>query len=284
MWEAIAYVSSGVTLTAFLAAVVAWSYKAKTEERERLIRAAKPEQRADLVRNALEFFHVDATRLNRDQQFALAIEQIHARAQRFKIAAAVICFLALVAAAIAAYAIATSKVGARTPPVLESREAASSPTQSNGVRADVGASTPVRPPAKPKPQPKPQPQPQPQAIPKALTWFKEDESGRLYSEYFAHESEDRQKNPRQESGVYHLTDKAGKIYRVDFRHVGEFCGWNYDPRGKTTGKDEYAGNTEIIEGGKGFIWKRLWGGRPCKEYYEAFYEVWREGPATQPRQ
>ncbi|MCK6376959.1 MAG: hypothetical protein L6Q69_23070 [Zoogloea sp.] len=109
MWEAIAFVSSGVTLTAFLAAVIAWVYKAKAEERERLIRTAKPEQRADLVRNALEFFHVDTTGLTREQQYNLAIEQIRARAQRFKVVAALVCFLSVVAAAVAIYAMEGDK-------------------------------------------------------------------------------------------------------------------------------------------------------------------------------
>lgn len=105
MWQAIAYISSGLTLVAFLAAVVAWILKGKTEERERLIRTAKADQRADLVRNALEFFHVDTPGLTREQQYNVAIEQIRARAQRFRITAVVICCLAAFGAVLAAYAI-----------------------------------------------------------------------------------------------------------------------------------------------------------------------------------
>lgn len=104
MWEAIAYVSSGFTLAAFLAAVVAWSFKAKVDERERLIRTAKPEERADLVRNTLEFFHVDATKLTKDLQYKVVLEQIHARSQRFRMVSVVICFLAAIAAVVAIYA------------------------------------------------------------------------------------------------------------------------------------------------------------------------------------
>ena len=40
MWEAIGYVTSGVTLAAFLAAVAAWIYRHKLVEQERLIKAA----------------------------------------------------------------------------------------------------------------------------------------------------------------------------------------------------------------------------------------------------
>lgn len=115
MWEAIAYVSSGVTLIAFIAATVAWVYKAKSEERERLIRTAKPEQRADLVRNALEFFHVESSGLTKEQQYKLALEQIHARARRFKVTAVVVCFLAVVAAVVTVYAITENRTVAPGP-------------------------------------------------------------------------------------------------------------------------------------------------------------------------
>ena len=104
-WAVIAYVSSGFTLAAFLAAIVAWVIKAKAEESGRLIRSALPQERADLVRNALEFFHVDTSRLTRDQQYKLALEQIQARAHRYRITAAAICFVALLAASVAAYAL-----------------------------------------------------------------------------------------------------------------------------------------------------------------------------------
>jgi hypothetical protein len=96
MWEAIAYVSSGITLVAFIAALIAWSVKWKSEEHERLIRTAKESDRAALVRNALEFLNVDTAGLTQEYQFKLAIEQINLRGQRFKISSAVICFMALV--------------------------------------------------------------------------------------------------------------------------------------------------------------------------------------------
>ncbi|MGH6847940.1 MAG: hypothetical protein ACREC0_11030 [Methylocella sp.] len=105
MWEAIAYVSSGITLVAFIGALIAWSVKWKSEEHERLIRTAKESDRAALVRNALEFLNVDTAGLTQEYQFKLAIEQINLRGQRFKISSAVICFMALVAASITTYAI-----------------------------------------------------------------------------------------------------------------------------------------------------------------------------------
>lgn len=106
VWQAIAYVSSGVSLAAFLATAIAWVLKTKSEERERLIRTASESDRAPLVSDALEFFHVDAAGLTKQQQFEVALEQIRARGQRFRLTAAVICFLALLAAGVAAFAIA----------------------------------------------------------------------------------------------------------------------------------------------------------------------------------
>jgi hypothetical protein len=105
MWNAISYVTSGLALVAFMAAVTAWSYRSKTQERERLIRSAKEGDRGELVRNALEFFNIDAVGLTKEQQFRLALEQIQARGRRFMISAGVVCFLAVVAVTIAAYAI-----------------------------------------------------------------------------------------------------------------------------------------------------------------------------------
>ena len=105
MWEAIAYVSSGLTLTAFLAAVAAWIYKHRSEEKERLLRTAPQSKRAKLVEQALESFHVDTSGLTKKQQYDLAVQQIQARAQRFRWTAIVIVVLVLIAATVAAYAI-----------------------------------------------------------------------------------------------------------------------------------------------------------------------------------
>jgi hypothetical protein len=106
MWSAISYITSGLALVAFLAAVTAWVYKSKTEERERLIRSANEGERGELVKHALEFFNINAANLTKEQQFRLALEQIQARGRRFMISAAVVCLLAVVAVGITAYAIA----------------------------------------------------------------------------------------------------------------------------------------------------------------------------------
>lgn len=105
MWEAIQYVTTGLTLVAFLATVIAWAYKSKSEERERLIKTASENERVDLVRSALEFFNIDTSGLTKEQKYELALAQIHARAQRFRTTAIVICVLAVILAVVSVYAI-----------------------------------------------------------------------------------------------------------------------------------------------------------------------------------
>src|ERR1022692_677762 len=79
-WDAIKYVGLGLTLAAFVVAAIAWLLKSKSEEKERLIDLAKDEERAGLVRDALEFFSVDTAGLTKAQEYQLALEQIRARA------------------------------------------------------------------------------------------------------------------------------------------------------------------------------------------------------------
>lgn len=127
MWEAIQYVTTGLTLVAFLVTVIAWAYKSKSEERERLIKTASEDKRADLVRSALEFFDVDTTGLTPEQKYELALAQIHARAQRFRTTSIVVCVLAVILAAVSAYAI--SQNGSKPPPPTAVEPKPSLPTK-----------------------------------------------------------------------------------------------------------------------------------------------------------
>lgn len=111
LWEKIQYVTTGLTLIAFLVSVIAWTYKSKSEERERLIKTAPDDKRGDLVQSALEFFNINTSGLTKADQYKLALVQIHARAQRFRITAIVVCILAVILATVSAYAI--SKTSAK---------------------------------------------------------------------------------------------------------------------------------------------------------------------------
>lgn len=119
MWESIQYVTTGLTLVAFGIAAAAWLYKSSFETKERLIQSASESQRADLVRQTLEFFDIKTDGLTKDQKFRLALEQIHARRERFRIAAIVICIIAVVLASISAFAI--HKSGTSAPESTPSR-------------------------------------------------------------------------------------------------------------------------------------------------------------------
>jgi hypothetical protein len=73
--------------------------------RERLIQTAPAGDRAQLVSEALEFFRIDTSGLTKQQQFDIALEQIRARAQRFRIITTAVFLIALLAALPAAFAI-----------------------------------------------------------------------------------------------------------------------------------------------------------------------------------
>jgi hypothetical protein len=83
VWNAIGFVSSGITLVAFLAAVAASIYWRSSSRTENLIRTAQAKDRGALVKNALEFFDIDTSGLSQEQQFQIAVREINARSQRF---------------------------------------------------------------------------------------------------------------------------------------------------------------------------------------------------------
>src|SRR5262245_27921056 len=105
MWRAITYVTSGLTLVAFIVAIAAVLVKRSLAQKERQIKLAPDNQRAELIERALEFFSVDTSNLNSNQQYRLAVEQIHARAVRFKTTALVVTILAVLTAGVTAFAI-----------------------------------------------------------------------------------------------------------------------------------------------------------------------------------
>ena len=82
-WHAIQYVSSVLTLIAFVTAAVLWGYRLRIKELSRRIEAAPEEARAALVSKTLEFFDVDTASLTKEQRYNLAILQIKARGDRY---------------------------------------------------------------------------------------------------------------------------------------------------------------------------------------------------------
>lgn len=103
-WNAITYVSSGLTLIAFVTACGVWIYRRHILGTERRIQLAPEAERAVLVEQTLEFFRVDTSRLSRQQQYEIALRQIDARAAKFRLTAILIFALAIITAMVALYA------------------------------------------------------------------------------------------------------------------------------------------------------------------------------------
>jgi hypothetical protein len=106
MWSAIQFVSGWASLVAFALAIVAAILKARWARIESLVRLAPKDDRPGLVEKLLEQrFDVDTSKLTRQQQFDLAIEQIQARQHRFVVATRAVIAIAVVMAAVAVAAI-----------------------------------------------------------------------------------------------------------------------------------------------------------------------------------
>src|SRR5687767_3833872 len=84
-WQAIMYVSSGLTLAAFLAATFAYIWSLSLRREKELIESAPPEHRGPLVQDALERFHINTDSLTGPAKVELALKQLESRNQRFAI-------------------------------------------------------------------------------------------------------------------------------------------------------------------------------------------------------
>jgi len=115
MWKAITYVTSGITLAAFLAAVVTLMYRRWLLQKERLIKSVPESERAALVQKTIEFFDIDTSGLSRAEKYNLALRQIEERARRFKTIATVVVIIALLGTAIAVFAMMRGTAQAISP-------------------------------------------------------------------------------------------------------------------------------------------------------------------------
>ena len=105
MWRAITYVTSGLTLVAFVVAASAWAFRTIILQKERQIKLAPENERSVLIRDALEFFSINTTGLTSKQQYNLAVKQVHARAMRFRTTAVVVTIVAGLTAGVATFAL-----------------------------------------------------------------------------------------------------------------------------------------------------------------------------------
>lgn len=105
VWKAITYVSSPLTLVAFLAAVVAWVYVTQLKRIENLISSAKEADRKVLLEGVLDVLRVDANKLPQAKRFELAVQLLHGRTLKLKLAFAAFLVVAVFLLGLSAFAI-----------------------------------------------------------------------------------------------------------------------------------------------------------------------------------
>ena len=101
MWQAIQYVGSGLSLSAFVAAVILLAYRARLNQRAAIIKSAPEHERVEAIATTAEFFRVNVSGLSRHQQEKIVLAQIQARSKRDLLLAGSILFVAALLAIIA---------------------------------------------------------------------------------------------------------------------------------------------------------------------------------------
>ena len=101
-WDAISYVTGGVTLVAFAVAAILGAYYYRTRSKERMLKLAAKDERAEVIRDMQEFFQVDAAGLSDSQKVKIILEQIKAKSNRYasnvRVAIIVVVIFGLLAA------------------------------------------------------------------------------------------------------------------------------------------------------------------------------------------
>ena len=111
MWEAIRYVSSGITLIAFIVAAVLWAHRYNLLGTERRIKLAPESERAALIDRTLESFRIDPQSLAQKDRYALAVKQLDLRAEQFRLIVFGVVTLSVIAALLAIFAPGGSQQG-----------------------------------------------------------------------------------------------------------------------------------------------------------------------------
>jgi hypothetical protein len=106
MWNAIALVTGGFTLVAFLAATGYWVYRRLLLSKETLVDSLPETERARILQDYLEAVRVDTTDLTKEQRFILAKELIAARSKTSRERALVLTVFGFITAGVSGFAIA----------------------------------------------------------------------------------------------------------------------------------------------------------------------------------
>ncbi len=105
IWNAIKFVTGGLTLVAFIAAAASLVYRRYLLHEENIVKSAPDSDRANIILAKYSGITVDVTKLTRDQKFQIATTQIGQKANQFKVGAMLVGFIAVLLAILAVVAI-----------------------------------------------------------------------------------------------------------------------------------------------------------------------------------
>lgn len=102
-WSAISLVSSGVTLVAFLGTIAALVHRQQLAKAELLIKNAPDQDRAKLVAQAMEKYHIETAGLSTAQRSQLVSEHFRHLEKKQRVIATVVVIIAFLGAGVAVF-------------------------------------------------------------------------------------------------------------------------------------------------------------------------------------
>jgi hypothetical protein len=108
-WQAIQYVTGGLSLVAFLATALLFAYRYRLQTRAKIITSAPEQERVEAIATEAEFFRVQTDGLTKEQKVQIILAQIHARERRTVLFGALVFCVAFLLALIAIVAIEQPK-------------------------------------------------------------------------------------------------------------------------------------------------------------------------------
>lgn len=144
LWESIKYVSSGISLIAFIVAAIAWTYRNKINEREQILRSLPEKDRGSALPEVLAWLKIDPKDLTKSQQYDLALTQIRERTKQYLISTIAIALVFVMGSVVTIYAISQPS----SPPLLpnppknkDAKSSASSKDTDNNFSATMLSDT-----------------------------------------------------------------------------------------------------------------------------------------------
>lgn len=105
MWQAITYVTSGLTLAAFIGAVIAAITLNQSRKLERQLKSADTDKKADIIRSTVLPFEVDVSTLSSQQRYNIVLRQLEMKSRQFRAYVLLAVLASLLFAAFAFYSV-----------------------------------------------------------------------------------------------------------------------------------------------------------------------------------